>query len=90
MFFPEYGFLSFQFTGKTVGIIGMGRIVKAIATIAEAFCCPIAYFSRTEKPDLSTSIIQVLWNWPPTCDVLCIFLKQTIVDTGGLTVNIWM
>ncbi|KAL5697504.1 Glyoxylate/hydroxypyruvate/pyruvate reductase 2kgr [Ranunculus cassubicifolius] len=43
--------LSTKFTGKSVGIIGLGRIGTAIATRAEAFNCPISYFSRSEKPN---------------------------------------
>ena len=41
----------FQFTGKSVGIVGLGRIGWAIAKRAEAFSCPISYYSRSEKPD---------------------------------------
>lgn len=43
--------LTTKFSGKTVGIIGLGRIGTAIAKRAEAFSCPISYYSRTEKPD---------------------------------------
>ncbi|KAJ8766577.1 hypothetical protein K2173_023824 [Erythroxylum novogranatense] len=39
--------------GKTVGIIGLGRIGRAIAKRAEAFSCPINYYSRTEKSDVN-------------------------------------
>ncbi|CAK9310492.1 unnamed protein product [Citrullus colocynthis] len=44
----EFG-LATKFSGKSVGIIGLGRIGSAIAKRAEAFGCPISYFSRTEK-----------------------------------------
>lgn len=37
-------------SGKSVGIVGLGRIGSAIAKRAEAFGCPISYYSRTEKP----------------------------------------
>lgn len=43
--------LTTRFSGKRVGIIGLGRIGAAIAKRAEAFDCPIAYFSRTKKAD---------------------------------------
>ncbi|ERM98595.1 hydroxyphenylpyruvate reductase [Amborella trichopoda] len=43
--------LTTRFSGKTVGIIGLGRIGLAIARRAEAFGCPITYYSRSEKPD---------------------------------------
>ncbi|KAJ8773468.1 hypothetical protein K2173_004298 [Erythroxylum novogranatense] len=45
--------LTTKFTGKTVGIIGLGRIGMAIAKRAEAFSCPINYYSRTEKSDVN-------------------------------------
>ncbi|MBM3533773.1 MAG: 2-hydroxyacid dehydrogenase [Alphaproteobacteria bacterium] len=39
--------------GKTMGIIGLGRIGKAIAKRAEAFNLKIAYHGRTRQPDVS-------------------------------------
>ncbi|GKC32353.1 hydroxyphenylpyruvate reductase-like protein [Tanacetum coccineum] len=43
--------LTTNFSGKTVGIIGLGRIGTAIAKRAEALKCPISYYSRSEKPE---------------------------------------
>lgn len=43
--------LTTKFSGKKVGIIGLGRIGTAIAKRAEAFNCPISYYSRSEKPE---------------------------------------
>ncbi|XP_010521520.1 PREDICTED: hydroxyphenylpyruvate reductase-like [Tarenaya hassleriana] len=40
-----------KFSGKSVGIIGLGRIGSAIAKRAAAFGCPIGYHSRTKKPE---------------------------------------
>lgn len=34
-----------------MGIVGLGRIGSAIAKRAEAFSCPISYYSRKEKPN---------------------------------------
>ncbi|OAY78360.1 Hydroxyphenylpyruvate reductase [Ananas comosus] len=46
----EGGFgLASRFSGKKVGILGLGRIGLAVATRAEAFGCPISYTSRSEK-----------------------------------------
>ncbi|CAI0423119.1 unnamed protein product [Linum tenue] len=42
-----------QFSGKSVGIVGLGRIGQAIATRAEGFGCKISYHSRTPKPESS-------------------------------------
>jgi lactate dehydrogenase-like 2-hydroxyacid dehydrogenase len=39
--------------GKTMGIIGLGRIGKAIAKRAEAFNLKIAYHGRTRQPGVS-------------------------------------
>ena len=39
--------------GKKVGIVGMGRIGKAIAKRAAAFGCEIAYFTRNEHKDVA-------------------------------------
>lgn len=40
-----------QFSGKAVGIVGLGRIGSAIAKRAVAFGCPVSYHSRSEKPE---------------------------------------
>lgn len=39
-----------QVSGKSVGIIGLGRIGSAIAKRLEAFGSPISYYSRLKKP----------------------------------------
>ncbi|XP_028756139.1 hydroxyphenylpyruvate reductase-like [Neltuma alba] len=43
--------LGAKFSGKAVGILGLGRIGSAIAKRAIAFGCPVSYHSRSEKPD---------------------------------------
>lgn len=40
-----------QFSGKSVGIVGLGRIGSAIAKRAKAFGCSISYHSRTQKAE---------------------------------------
>ncbi|PWA98331.1 D-isomer specific 2-hydroxyacid dehydrogenase, catalytic domain-containing protein [Artemisia annua] len=40
-------------SGKSVGIIGLGRIGTAIAQRMEAFGCPISYYSRSLEPNSS-------------------------------------
>ncbi|PON88435.1 Erythronate-4-phosphate dehydrogenase [Trema orientale] len=43
--------LTTKFSGKRVGIIGLGRIGGAVAKRAEAFSCNVGYYSRSsEKP----------------------------------------
>lgn len=43
--------LTAKFSGKSVGIIGLGRIGSAIAKRAEGFGCSIGYHSRSPKPN---------------------------------------
>ncbi|KAL6134474.1 hypothetical protein ACLB2K_066705 [Fragaria x ananassa] len=69
--------LTTKFTGKTVGIIGLGRIGKAIAKRAEAFSCPIAYFSRTKKPELKYKYYPTVVELASKCDVLVVACALT-------------
>ncbi|KAG0535803.1 hypothetical protein BDA96_03G009800 [Sorghum bicolor] len=41
--------LTTRFSGKRVGIIGLGRIGQAVARRVEAFDCPVSYYQRTEQ-----------------------------------------
>lgn len=41
--------LHFQFSGKSIGILGLGRIGSAIAKRSEAFGCTISYHSRDKR-----------------------------------------
>lgn len=45
-FWAPFHFLGREVSGKTLGIIGMGRIGKAVARRAQGFQMPILYFSR--------------------------------------------
>jgi lactate dehydrogenase-like 2-hydroxyacid dehydrogenase len=48
---PRAGYpLTRKVSGSRVGILGLGRIGRAIATRFEAFGCPISYHSRREVP----------------------------------------
>ncbi|XP_076881164.1 glyoxylate/hydroxypyruvate/pyruvate reductase 2KGR-like [Bidens hawaiensis] len=44
--------LTMKFSGKRVGIVGLGRIGAAIAKRAESFNCSLSYHSRSKKPEL--------------------------------------
>ena len=44
-------FLGKQFSGSTLGIIGMGRIGQAVAERALGFGCKILYHNRSRRPD---------------------------------------
>ncbi|GAB2228101.1 hypothetical protein Droror1_Dr00009931 [Drosera rotundifolia] len=43
--------LTTKFSGKSIGIVGLGRIGSAIAKRAESFGCSISYCSRSKKSD---------------------------------------
>lgn len=44
--------LSASLRGRTVGLLGIGRIGQKVARRIEAFNAPVAYHSRTRKPEL--------------------------------------
>jgi glyoxylate reductase len=61
-FWAPFHFLGRDVSGKTLGIIGMGRIGKAVARRARGFQMPILYFSRnplekTEEDELNASYV---------------------------------
>ena len=45
-------FMGTQFSGSTVGIIGMGRIGMSLAKKSIGFGCKIMYNNRRERTDL--------------------------------------
>ncbi|KAE8736125.1 putative glycerate dehydrogenase [Hibiscus syriacus] len=72
--------LTTKFTGKKVGIIGLGRIGMAIAKRAEAFSCPISYYSRNEKPEINYKYYPSVVELAAYCDILvvaCPLTKET-------------
>ncbi|XP_077210061.1 glyoxylate/hydroxypyruvate/pyruvate reductase 2KGR-like [Tasmannia lanceolata] len=69
-----------KFTGKSVGIVGLGRIGSAIAKRAEAFSCPISYYSRSEKPDSKFKYYSSILDLAANCQILvvaCPLTKET-------------
>ncbi|MGI9376140.1 MAG: 2-hydroxyacid dehydrogenase [Tsuneonella suprasediminis] len=44
--------LGSSLSGKVLGMVGFGRIARAVADRAKAFGMTIAYYSRTPKPDM--------------------------------------
>ena len=63
--------LTKKFTGTKLGIVGMGRIGKAIAKRAEAFDCEICYHSRNKK-DVKYKYYDDLNDLAKEVDTLCI------------------
>lgn len=66
-----------QFTGKYVGIVGMGRIGSAIAKRAEAFSCPISYYSRSEKPNSKYKYYSNIMDLAANCQILVVACPLT-------------
>ena len=56
--------LTSSLRGRTVGILGLGRIGKAIATRVTGFGLPIAYHSRHEQADVPYRYYASLIAWP--------------------------
>ncbi|KAL5697502.1 Glyoxylate/hydroxypyruvate/pyruvate reductase 2kgr [Ranunculus cassubicifolius] len=85
--------LSTKFTGKSVGIIGLGRIGTAIAKRAEAFSCRVSYFSRSEKPNTQYKYYPSVLDLAANCQILvvaCSLTEETrhivdrkVIDTLG-------
>ncbi|KAJ1388775.1 hypothetical protein SESBI_38866 [Sesbania bispinosa] len=69
--------LTTKFSGKTVGIIGLGRIGVAVAKRAEGFNCPICYYSRTEKRDSKYKYYPSVVELASNCDILVVACPLT-------------
>ena len=66
--------------GRTVGIVGMGRIGKAIARRLEAFAVPVVYHSRRRQPDVDLPYFASLLDMAREVSVLVV-----IVPGGAAT-----
>nr|AHB63232.1 hydroxyphenylpyruvate reductase [Scutellaria baicalensis] len=69
--------LTTRFSGKRVGIIGLGRIGLAVAQRAVAFDCPISYFSRSEKPNTNFKYYGTVVELASNCDILVVACALT-------------
>jgi len=73
-------------TGKTLGIIGMGRIGQALAQRARGFDMPIHYFNRRRVPpenEFGATYHAQLADMLPLCDFLSINCAST-PETRGM------
>lgn len=68
---------SFQFSGKSVGIIGLGRIGSAIAKRAKAFGCPIGYHSRSRKQNANYKYYSSVIDLAANCQILVVACALT-------------
>ncbi|KAL3511784.1 hypothetical protein ACH5RR_024501 [Cinchona calisaya] len=93
--------LSTKFSGKSVGIIGLGRIGSAIAKRAEAFGCPLSYHSRSRNQNPNyryySSVIdlaansQILVVACSLTDETCHIVNRKVIDAlgpNGILINI--
>ncbi|XP_050230770.1 glyoxylate/hydroxypyruvate/pyruvate reductase 2KGR-like [Mercurialis annua] len=93
--------LNNKFTGKSVGIIGLGRIGLAIAERAESFRCPISYYSRTEKTEVKYNYYPNVVELAKNSQILvvsCALIEEThhivnreVIDAlgpNGILINI--
>ena len=80
--------LAHKFSGKRVGIVGLGRVGRAIAKLAAAFDCPISYVDHHAHPDLPYTRVPDLLQLAHDSDVLILAASaddgKAIVDTGVL------
>jgi glyoxylate reductase len=58
---PEF-FLGFEVHGKTLGVIGLGRIGRAVARRAAGFAMPVLYTARQRLPDAEEAALGVAWR----------------------------
>lgn len=86
------GFLGRDLTGKRLGILGMGRIGRAVAKRARAFDMEIHYHNRSQLPEheeAGAHYHDSLESLLPNCDFLSIHAASTpqtrgIINTGTL------
>lgn len=76
--------------GRTVGILGLGRIGKAIAKRVEAFGLPVSYWGRNQQADVEYTYYSSLLDMARECDTLISILpggKATyhVIDADVLT-----
>lgn len=62
--------LSRRFSGKRVGIVGMGKVGRAIAQRAAAFGCPIAYTDLRQLDDVAHAFVGDLLQLARQSDIL--------------------
>lgn len=64
--------LSATLRGRTVGIVGLGRIGKAIAKRLSGFDVKIAYHGRTQQDDVAYPYYATVTGLAEACDVLIV------------------
>jgi hypothetical protein len=75
--------------GRTIGMVGMGRIGQEVARRLEAFKVPIAYHSRNEQPGVSYRYYPSLVDMARDVDTLLVIVPggpatQNLIDASVL------
>jgi lactate dehydrogenase-like 2-hydroxyacid dehydrogenase len=78
----QYPLTKATLRNRTVGMVGMGRIGKAIARRLEAFSVPVVYHSRNPQPGVSYKYYPKLIDMASDVDTLLV-----IVPGGPATAN---
>ncbi|GAB4850209.1 Glyoxylate/hydroxypyruvate/pyruvate reductase 2kgr [Ancistrocladus abbreviatus] len=69
--------LATKFSGKRVGILGLGRIGTAVAKRAEAFGCQISHYSVPKPPDSRYTYHPSAVSLASNCDILVVSCTLT-------------
>ncbi|CAM8934606.1 unnamed protein product [Rhodiola kirilowii] len=75
--------LASKFSGKSAGIVGLGRIGTAIAKRAKAFGCHISYHSRSQKAETGYKFYNNVVELARDSEILfiaCSLTKATIIN----------
>ncbi|KAG6418290.1 hypothetical protein SASPL_120492 [Salvia splendens] len=77
--------LTTKFSGKSIGILGLGRIGSAIAKRAEAFGCTISYHSRTKRQTTNYRYYSNAVDLAANCQIL--FVASSLTNETQHIVN---
>src|SRR4051794_38157207 len=96
---PQTSLGSRELAGSTVGIVGMGGIGRAVATMFAAFGCTVQYWSRSKHDDAPAAYVE-LDDLMATSDVIVLVIalgpqtremvdarRLELVKPGALLVN---
>jgi lactate dehydrogenase-like 2-hydroxyacid dehydrogenase len=64
--------LARQFSGMRIGIVGMGRVGRAVATRAAAFGCPVSYTDLSPMSDVPYTFVSDLVELAARSDALIV------------------
>jgi lactate dehydrogenase-like 2-hydroxyacid dehydrogenase len=80
--------LARRFSGKRIGIVGLGRVGRAIAVRAAAFGCPLSYTDLRAQPDVPYTFLPDIVSLATHCDALVLAASadgaKPVVDAAVL------